>query len=296
MNSPAQTTDSKGKAFKYKVGDIGIVVVADGGRTAPVRDDFVGNASLAEVQAALAKASWPTDKLTTTYTPVVVQTGGKNYLIDAGNGPDALEASNGSAGYLADSLAKAGLTIGDIDVVVISHFHGDHVNGLISKGGEVFPKAQILVPEVEWKFWMDDGEMARAEKGRMTDLFKNNRRIFEGLKNRVTPYAWDKDIAPGLLAVGTPGHSIGHTSFIVSSGGKSVYVQSDLTNHVALFVANPQWQASFDQDPKKTVETRIRVYDMLVNEHMPIQAFHHPFPGYNYVERDGKGYRLVPAG
>ena len=292
MNSPAQT---QGRAFEYKVGDIGIAVVADGSRTVPVREDFIGNASLAEITAALAAASWPQDTLTTSYAPIVIKTGGKNYLIDAGNGPDALATTNGSAGYLADSLAKAGLKTSDIDVVVISHFHGDHVNGLLSKDGEVFPKAEILVPEVEWTFWMDDGEMARAEKGRMADLFKNNRRIFDGLKRRVTPYAWDKEVAPGVLAVGTPGHSIGHTSYIISSGGKSVYVQSDLTNQSALFVPNPHWHASFDQDRKMAVETRIRVYDMLVKERMPIQAFHHPFPGYNFIERDGKGYRLVAA-
>jgi glyoxylase-like metal-dependent hydrolase (beta-lactamase superfamily II) len=142
---------------------------------------------------------------------------------------------------------------------------------------------------------MDDAEMARAEKGRMTDLFRNNRRVFDPIRKKVSTYAWDKEVAPGVMAVGTPGHSIGHTSYVVSSGGRSLYVQSDLTNHEALFVHNPHWHASFDQDPAMAIATRLRGYDMLASERMPGQAFHHPFPGHNYLERAGKGYRLVPA-
>jgi glyoxylase-like metal-dependent hydrolase (beta-lactamase superfamily II) len=293
--SAHKTIADNGKAFTYKVGDIGVTVVADGTRTAPLRDEYVGNASRAEVNAALAAASLPQEQTTTIFNPIVITTGGKNYLIDAGNGPDAIASSGGSCGHLLDSLGKAGLSAADIDVVVISHFHGDHVNGLFSQGAEVFPDAEITVPEIEWNFWMDDGEMARAAKGRMADLFKNNRRIFDPIKDKVTRYAWDKEIAPGVLAVGTSGHSIGHTSYIVSSGRRSVYVQSDLTNNEAIFVRNPQWNGAFDQDPDLAVATRLRVYDMLATEQMPMQGFHHPFPAHNYLERRAKGFRLVSA-
>ena len=84
-------------------------------------------------------------------------------------------------------------------MVVISHFHGDHVNGLLTADGTpAFPNAEVLVPATEWKFWMDDGEMSRAPAGRMQGLFKNNRNIFEtGLKKKVTPYEWGKEVAPG---------------------------------------------------------------------------------------------------
>jgi glyoxylase-like metal-dependent hydrolase (beta-lactamase superfamily II) len=93
------------------------------------------------------------------------------------------------------------------------------------------PNAEVLVPATEWKFWMDDGEMSRASKGRMEDLFKNNRRIFDALGRKVTPYEWNKDLAPGLTPIATVGHSIGHTSFILSSGWSKLYIQSDVTNH-----------------------------------------------------------------
>jgi len=151
-----------------------------------------------------------------------------------------------------------------------------------------------MVPENEWKFWMDDSEMSRASKGRMTELFANNRRVFGALGRKVTPYAWDKEIVPGVIAKGTPGHSIGHTSFIVSSGGKTVFLQSDVCNNVAVFAPYPDWHGFFDQDPPQAAATRRRVYDMLVAEKLPVQGYHFPYPALARIEKAGDGYRVVP--
>ena len=149
-----------------------------------------------------------------TYSPIVLTTGGKRVLFDTGNGEAAAAQSNNERGTLNANLAAAGIDRSSIDTVVISHFHADHVNGLLmADNSKAFPNAEILVPENEWNFWMDDGERSRAPKGRMTELFTNNRRVFDALSREVTPYAWDKEIVPGVTAVGTPGHSIGHTSY-----------------------------------------------------------------------------------
>jgi len=216
-------------------------------------------------------------------------------LIDTGVGEAALAQSRGERGTLNRNLAAAGVDRKSIDVVVVSHFHADHVNGLLDADGKpAFPNAEIKVPEAEWRFWMDDGEMSRASKGRMSELFANNRRVFDALGRKVTPYAWGTDVAPGVTAVGTPGHSIGHTSYLVSSGGKQVYVQSDVTNVPYLFARHADWQGFFDQDPAQAVATRRRVYDMLVAENLPVQGFHHPFPALGRVEKDGSGYRVFP--
>jgi glyoxylase-like metal-dependent hydrolase (beta-lactamase superfamily II) len=152
-----------------------------------------------------------------------------------------------------------------------------------------------MVPAVEWKYWMDDGEMSRAPQGRMADLFKNNRRVFDALARKVTPYEWNKELAPGISAVATPGHSPGHTSYVVASGSSRVYVQSDVTNIPALFAANPGWHAVFDQDAKMAEETRRKVYEMAVAEKMLVQGFHYPFPALGNIERAGSGYRVVPV-
>ncbi|MBM3530935.1 MAG: MBL fold metallo-hydrolase [Alphaproteobacteria bacterium] len=282
--------------YRYKVGDIEVTVVSDGFRMVPVDDKYLRNASAADLAKALAAAGQPTDRMKNTYSPIVLTTGGKRVLIDTGNGEAQAAASNDERGTLNRNLAAAGIDRNAIDVVVISHFHGDHVNGLLGADNKpAFPKAEIKVPEVEWRFWMDDGEMSRASPGRMTELFANNRRIFDALGRKVTPYAWDTDVAPGVRAVGTPGHSIGHTSFVVSSGGKTIFVQQDVCNNAFVFAPHPDWQGFFDQDPPKAAATRRRVYDMLVADKLPVQAFHFPFPALSRIEKAGDGYRVVPA-
>ncbi len=127
----------------------------------------------------------------------------------------------------------------------------------------------------------------------MACLFKNNRRVFDALGRKVTPYGWGQAIAPGILPVATTGHSIGHTSYVVSSGKSTVYVQSDVTNNPDLFARHPDWGASFDQDTAAAVATRRKVYDMLVAEKLLVQGFHYPFPSVAYIDKAGDGYREV---
>ena len=282
------------EVHRYNIGNIEVTVLTDGFRMVTL-DNYIMNAGKGEIVAALRDAGLPTDKVKNTYSPIVLASAGKRVLFDTGNGEAALAQSKGERGLLLQNLAAAGIDRNAIDVVVISHFHADHVNGLLTADNQrAFPKAEIKVPEVEWKFWMDDGEMSRAPKGRMSELFANNRRVFDALGRKVTPYAWDREVAPGVTAVGTPGHSIGHTSFVVASGGNRVFVQSDVSNVPALFVRHPDWRGFFDQDPAQAVVTRRRVYDMLSAEQTPVQAYHHPFPALSRIERDGGGFRVVP--
>jgi glyoxylase-like metal-dependent hydrolase (beta-lactamase superfamily II) len=280
--------------YRYKVGSHEVTVVSDGARTFPLGDTFVLNAKKDEVAAALEAAYMPKDKMTIVFNPIVVNNGSKLVLIDTGNGPGALAESKGAVGQLPANLAAAGIDPKAIDVVIISHFHGDHVNGLVNADGTpAFPNAEVMVPAKEMAFWMDDGEMSRATKGRMEDLFKNNRRIFEPIKSKATRYEWDKEIVPGITAVATIGHTPGHTSYVIASGSSKVYVQSDVTNHPALFVRHPGWHAFFDQDPAQAEATRRKIYDMLVAEKMMVQGFHYPFPSLGYIEKDGTGYRQI---
>jgi len=282
--------------YRYKVETHEVTVVTDGARSFPLTESYVVNAPLAEVKKALEAAYLPPDRMIHHYAPIVVNTGSKLILIDTGSGPGAYNQTNGELGQLPYNLAAAGIDPNAIDLVVISHFHGDHVNGLLDANNKLaFPSAEVLVPAAEWKFWMDDDEQSRASAGRMADLFKNNRRVFDALGRKVTQYDWGKELAPGLLPIATLGHCIGHTSFILSSGNSKVFIQSDVTNNPDLFVRHPDWGASFDQDPQLAVATRRKVYDMLVADRMLVQGFHYPFPGLGRVEKDGAGYRVVPA-
>jgi glyoxylase-like metal-dependent hydrolase (beta-lactamase superfamily II) len=282
--------------YRYKVGSHEVTVVTDGANVVPLPDTFVVNAKKDDVNAALAAAFLEQNKLTIPYTPIVVNTGAKLVVIDTGTGEANFERSKGVAGQFQRNLKAAGIDRNAVDTVVISHFHGDHVNGLLTPDGKpTFPNAEILVPQKEWAFFMDDGEMSRAPQGRMQDVFKNARRVFDALGRKVTQYEWNKEVAPGITAVATVGHTPGHTSYVIASGSDRVFVQSDVTNVPFLFARNPGWHVVFDQDAKMAEETRRKVYDMVVAEKLAMQGFHYPFPGLAHVEKDGNGYRVVPA-
>jgi glyoxylase-like metal-dependent hydrolase (beta-lactamase superfamily II) len=293
--APAAGTQAPG-FYRYKIGSMEVTVVTDGARTFPLPDGFVLNAKKDDVNAALEQAYMPRDRMTIHFAPLVLNTGAKLIVIDTGNGAASFAPTKGQTGQFLANLAAAGIDAKAVDAVIISHFHADHVNGLLDGDNKLaFPNAEVLVPVVEWKFWMDDGEMSRAPAGRMADLFNNNRRVFDALGRKVTPYEWDKEVMPGITAIATIGHTPGHTSYVVASGNDRVYVQSDVTNHPDLFARHPDWHANFDQDANQAEETRRKVYDMMVAEKLKVQGFHYPFPGLGHIEKDGGGYRVIPA-
>jgi len=281
--------------YRYKIGDIEVTVVTDGVARGKLMQNFVTNVKEEEVKDALAAAHKDREIFDNTFTPVVLNTGGKLILIDTGTGEANFAASKGTAGQFTNNLTAAGLSAAAIDTVIISHYHGDHMNGLLKADNSLaFPNAEILVPAKEHNYWMDDGEMSRAPKGRIEGLFKNSRRVFSGdVLKRLRTYEWDKEVVPGLTAFGTPGHSPGHTSLLVSSGASKVYVQGDVTHVPYLFARNPGWHAFYDQDAAMAEATRRKVYDMLVADKMMVQGFHYPFPAHAYIEKAGNGYREV---
>ncbi len=282
--------------YRYKVGDIEVTVVTDGANRLPITDAFVVNVKKEEVNAALVAAFMEPGVFVGPYNPIVINTGGKLALVDTGTSEAAFVSSKGATGQLMTNLAAAGIDAGAIDTVILSHYHGDHINGLLKADKSLaFPNAEILVPANEHQFYMDDGNMSRATKGRVEEVFKNVRRVISGeVLKRLRTYEWDKDVIPGVLAVGTPGHTPGHTSHVVSSGSSKVYVQADVTHAPFLFARNPGWHAYYDQDPVMAEATRRKVYDMLSVEKMLVQGFHYPFPSVAHVEKTATGYREIP--
>jgi glyoxylase-like metal-dependent hydrolase (beta-lactamase superfamily II) len=281
--------------YRYKVGAIEITVVNDGVSRMPITDDFVSNASKAEVQAALGDAFLEKEFYAGPYNPIVINTGTKLALVDTGTGDGGFHSSNGLNGRLPINLAAAGIDVKDIDTVIISHYHGDHINGLLKADNSLaFPNAEILVPSAEHKFWMSDDDMSRATKPRVVAGFKNVRRVMNAdILKRVRTYEWDREVITGVTAVATPGHTPGHTSHIVASGSNAVYVQADVTHAPFLFARHPGWHFMLDVDPVAAEATRRKVYDMLVADKMLVQGFHYPFPAAGHVEKSGTGYREV---
>jgi glyoxylase-like metal-dependent hydrolase (beta-lactamase superfamily II) len=276
--------------YRYKVGDAEVTVLSDG--YAPRKaDGWVTNVPLAEVEATLEAAFIPKDDIRNVYNITVVRTGGRTAVFDAGfadNGP-------ATAGQLAVNMTAAGIDPAQVDTVICTHFHPDHVQGLRQKGGAlVFPKAEIMVPELEWSFWTDENRIASVPEARRAN-FAIVSRVFGPDRDRVKRFAWGAEVIPGVTAVGTPGHTPGHTSFVIASGNAKVLVQGDVSGPPVLFVRNPHWHSVFDADPQVAEATRRKVYDMAAAERMPIIGYHAPFPGLGYVAKDGNGYRYEQA-
>ena len=201
--------------YRHKVGDYELTQISDGGTTFPLTDGFVTNADKAAVNAALEAAYMPKDQLTIIFNPMVVNTGSNLILIDTGYGAVGPK----TAGQLQANMAAAGIDPKAIDIVVISHLHPDHINGLVgADGGIAFPNAEIKTPAPDVAFWMDDGMMSCAPEGRLLDYFKNVRRVMGVVSSKVTKYEWDKEVASGITAFATAGHTPGHTSFVIASG------------------------------------------------------------------------------
>ena len=282
--------------YRYKIGTTEVTVATDGVARFKMAEDHVTNIKKDVVNAALAEVFMEKDMMTTPYNPIAVNTGSKLAVIDTGTSETNYKKSNGVGGQFVSNLAAAGIDRTAVDTVIISHYHGDHINGLLMDDNSLsYPNAEILVPAAEHKYWMDDGEMSRATNGRVQTNFKNVRRVFSAdVLKRVKTYECGKEVIPGVTALGTPGHTPGHTSYVIASGSDAVYVQSDVTHVPFLFVRHPDWHAFYDQDGAMAEATRRKVYDMLVADRMRVQGFHYPFPSLAHVEKYGTGYREIP--
>ena len=301
LSSPAQAAaplsgQQAAGWYRYKVGDIEVTVATDGVNRFKFPDGFVtnqGRDSQCGAVGRLSPAGAGHDR--DSVLPLCVNTGSRLVVIDTGTGEANFKNSKGAAGQFHGNLKAAGIDRNQVDVVIISHIHGDHINGLLTPDNKpAFPNAEIMVPAPEWKYFTDDGEMSRQTSDRMKGVFAGFRRVFDALGRKVTQYEGGKEIVPGITAVATHGHTPGHMSHIVSSGKSKVYIQADVTN-LPIFVRNPGWHLMFDQDAKMAEETRRKVYDMLVAEKMMVQGFHYPFPALAHIEKSGSGYREIPV-
>jgi glyoxylase-like metal-dependent hydrolase (beta-lactamase superfamily II) len=283
--------------YRYKVGSYECTSINDGARTFPMPDKFVVNAPKEEALAAGEAAYMPKGMVTVPFNPQLINTGSKLVLIDAGNGIANFEASKGAVGRTLQNLQAAGVDPKSIDVVLLSHLHPDHTNGIrLADGALAFPNAEIMVPGKDWEFWTSEENAAKAQSSEMMkNYFANVKKIYTGIESKVTKYEWGKEVAPGITAISAPGHTPGHTAFAVASGNSKILIQSDVTNIPELFLRNPDWHIAFDVDGPLAQETRHKFYDMAAAEKALVAGYHFSFPNAGHVEKDGAGYRLVPV-
>ncbi len=281
--------------YRFKVGDYEVTAINDGTWYRKLDPSFVRNAELAQVQKALADVFLPTDTVPIPFTTLIVNTGSKLIALDTGTGAMMAGGPAPQSGTYAANLAAAGIDPKAVDAIYISHFHPDHINGIKGKDGALFfPNASINVPEAEWAFWMDDGNMTRAPEAAQ-GAFKNARRIFGDVAGKVQRFTPGKEVETGIASIAAPGHTPGHTVYAINSGNRSMLYLADVTNNPWLFVRNPQWQAVFDADGNKAAETRKALLDRAAADKMLAHGYHWPFPASGYITKTATGYDLVPA-
>jgi len=283
--------------YRYRVGAYECTSINDGARSFPMPDKWVTNVPKEEALAAAEAAYMPKGMVTVPFNPQLINTGSKLILIDCGNGIAAFEPTKGAAGRTLQNLAAAGVDPKSIDVVLMSHLHPDHTNGIRALDGSMaFPNAEIMVPAKDWEFWMSDENAAKAQSNEMMkNYFANVKKIYAGIESKVTKYDWGKEVAPGITSIEAPGHTPGHTAFAVASGNSKILIQSDVTNIPEFFLRNPDWHVAYDVDGALAQETRHKFYDMASAEKAMVVGFHFTFPSIGHVEKDGSKYRLVPV-
>ncbi len=275
---------------KYKVGSVEVTAVYDGMWAKPHDPAFIKNASVEETKEALAKAKLPTDFVSVPLTVAVLTINGRHIMVDAGSGAQWQSTAQG----VVDGMKAAGIDPAKISTILISHFHPDHIFGLMEKGTNkpVFPDAELVVSAAEYKWWTEAGRVEKLPEGRKA-LGQRINTVFPTWKN-FTLVEGEKEVAPGVHLVKAPGHTPGHAAFLLSSGNQQLMLSNDTAYVPALLAPHPEWQGAYDQDGALAVESRRALLDRVIAEKMRVCGAHFPFPGSGVFAKDGKGYAFVP--
>lgn len=277
---------------KFKIGSIEVIQVYDGHWEKAHADNFIRNASVDDTKAALNKAGVADAFVPVSFTVTVVRVGGRTIMFDSSTGAQMAP----TAGLLVKkNLAAAGIQPGDISTIVVTHYHGDHIWGLMAKdtNAQLYPNAEIIVPEAEHKHWTAPELIEKVPEGARGNI----RRIQATLPTwkNVRQAAAGTEVTSGIRSVATYGHTPGHTSYVVSSGSDTLIVGGDVTNIPALNLANPGWHLVFDANPTLAEENRRKFFDQAVADKSVLTGYHWGMPGAGTLQKDGNGYALVPV-
>ena len=277
--------------YRFKLGSRVVTVVNDGYGSRPKpTEGFVKNADAAAVEAALQAGFLPTDAINIPYTVTFLETPDGLVAFDSGTGGQL----GATAGRLAANMAAAGLDAARVTQVVMTHFHADHITGLTTADDKpVFPNAAVIVPKAEYAYWMSDDNAAKAPDA-MKPAFANVRRRLEPYKAKLRQIE-EGEVMSGVVALSTPGHTPGHTSYLLADGSNQAMVLGDVTNRPELNLVNPGWHLVFDMDADLAEKTRREVFDRVATDRIRCIGYHWPFPANGYVAKTEGGYRFVPA-
>jgi len=274
--------------YRFKFGKFEITTINDGAFYLGGPFPIFGADQFPEDVEELAQAHHLSPKrMEIGFSPVIINTGKELVLFDTGNG----DRRGDSAGHLQRAMKIAGYSPEQIDIVVLSHFHADHIGGLRMAGKLAFPNARYITGEVESNFWLHPDQAG----GSTESTHKLAVAHVKPVADNTTFIKDGATIASGITALFAPGHTPGHMAFHVESEGKRIFLGADFCNHYVMSLQNPDWHMAFDMEKDQAGQTRRKLLDMLATEKIPFTSYHMPFPAVGYVEKKDDGFVYVPA-
>ncbi len=268
---------------RVNLGGFDVTTILAGSRAVPDPQNIFGmNVDAETFNKVSAEAHLPIDQAQFFFTPTVVNTGAELVLFDTGQSPELITTALAAAGYSNDQ----------IDIVVITHMHGDHIGGLMAGDTPTFPNARYVIGQGEYDFWSPP-EMAENEKtARVGKLVRSNVVPIADKASFVQPGG---SVTSGIEALDSSGHTPGHVSYHIESNGQRLIVLGDVCNHYVVSMQRPDWHVRFDMDKEKAVAARKNMLGMIAADRIPFVGYHMPFPAVGFAEPLGDGFRWVPA-
>ena len=275
------------ESFTFNVGAIRCIAVHDG-EAKYYAEDYVANGDRERVVAALERHGHPPDAIPSPYSGLVVQTEGRVMLVDTGAGN-----LTPNVGHLAQNLRAAGIVAEQVDTVVLTHAHPDHIGGIADEAGQpAFPNARYVLWRDEWAWWTREENLAPLAPVFGEWVHHN----LLPVADRVDLLYREADLAPGVHVLATPGHTEGHLAISVASGGEELLYISDAALH-PIHLEHPDWHPIWDQDRDRAAASKRRLFDHAADTGALVLAFHFPpFPSLGRVERRGKRWHWEAAG
>ena len=272
--------------YRFNIGGIEATVVSDGVIVAVTKATFVGPEA-ANVEKMMTDLFLPADKFVMDQNALIINTGDKLALFETGM---ASVKRTDDMGLLVGNLKAAGIDPKDIDYLIPSHAHIDHIGGiLVADGTRNFPNAQIFISQADLEYWTNEGLAGTLAEGSMRAARKN----LLPNRDRILFYSDGKEVIPGVVAMHTPGHTVGHTCFVINSASDALYFAGDLAHHNVI-IENPRMEDIYDTDRQLGIQTRLKTMDMLAAQRMRTLVYHLPWPGLGHFVKRDDGFHFEP--
>jgi glyoxylase-like metal-dependent hydrolase (beta-lactamase superfamily II) len=275
------------QTYNFKIGEIECIAIRDFGSITQITEEYYPNTTGEEIRQSISKLGYDAEKFPTACIPLLIKAGDKTILIDAGND----QTEDGESGRLLVNLRAEGIAPEEIDIVVITHGHSDHFDGLVDTNGDLtYPNAQYITWKSEWDYWMGDPPSIEQFGAEYILLMKMKMMPIE---DKLTLLEEETEIAPGVHLVIMAGHTPGQCGVLVESDGEKLLAMADAA-HKPMQLQHPEWHFAADVDGDAAAHTRHELFRRAAEEKLLVHFYHFPFPGLGHVVADGDAWKWQP--